>query len=90
MTKVYCIKNFIGEKNYEKFDVNNIYNIKCITDNVVVICFKEDSVWSNSIVFQLNIGPNFRSFSNFPFFEDYFMELKDYRKAKLQKILEIN
>ena len=36
MTKVYCIKKFIGEKNYQKFDVNNIYNIKYFADNVVV------------------------------------------------------
>ena len=84
MKKVYCIKNFIAQKPWQKFDINKLYNIKSFSDGVVVICYKEDSRWSNCIVFRTRKTEKFRDFQ---VFEDFFMEEKEYRKLKLKKIL---
>lgn len=87
MKKVCCIKNFIGEKEYEKFISNNIYNVKSYSDNVIVICFEENSHWSNAIAFKHKSNKDI--LQSLPVFEDFFMELKEYRKVKLKKINKI-
>jgi len=85
MERVYCIKDFVGEKDYQKFHLNNAYNIKSISNEIVVVCFKEDSRWSNCVVFRTR---KTKKFIDFQIFEDFFMKEKEYRKLKLKKIYE--
>jgi hypothetical protein len=64
-------------KNFKKyFKVNNAYNIKAATDHYIVVCFIEDPDWAFTEVFKREI------------FENYFMELKEYRKYKINQILK--
>ena len=87
---VYCYKNFVGEKPYEKFEVNKSYQIKSVTDSgIIVICFEENKNWGNGVVFRKKKFPARSSTTNLlPIFEDYFLKIKEYRKLKLQKIFE--
>lgn len=87
MNIVYCIKNYVGEKPFQKFKVNDSYQIKCTTDDIIIISFYEDPKWANNIVFKFKsseIG------LDFPIFEEYLANLKEYRKLKLQNFFEKN
>ena len=83
-SQVCCIKNFVDDEHtYMKFDGNKIYNVKSLTDKIIIVSFCEDPKWANNIAFKFS---NVVGLDILPIFENYFMELKEYRKQKLSNI----
>lgn len=78
--KVYCIKSF--KCDIELFTINNSYLIHTIRDNKVFLCtnYGKEDYYGFSYI---------KKYSDWEFFNDYFMTEKQYlRKQKLLKLYQ--
>lgn len=79
---VYCIKDFVGEKPYEKFDIHRFYTVQTASDKIIIIYWDLNPDWTCALAF--NLIP--KKFSFLPNFDDYFVSLKESRKLKLENL----
>lgn len=79
---VYCIKEYVGEHSYEKFNVHQFYTVQTATNGIIVIYWDLNPDWTCALAF--NLIP--KLISLLPNFDDYFVSLKDSRKLKLNNL----
>lgn len=85
--KVYCIKTYIDQNRRYVHLKNNfytIYNIDNILTNTERVWINsEPNTTSNGYLGYIKIG---KLYSNFHYFKDHFITIKELRKQKLKKI----